>query len=721
METEVRGLARDQVDVGEFPSSNSPSWRGWLLKFLSTAEQLNWDYETCCQMMSESLRGAVFNAFLEAKLFVEVELEGPSVSDLLSRTVQVIGVSQIELIEERLLLELRQRKGENISDYARRVGAFKTLALKTFSDEHWASSCLSGLNDECLRDVVKDHAKVTLIVRELERQDCLEQQLNGLWAKMHRVRRRHAEPQTQAERMPNDKENFSVAQSSGSLQKVTILSKEKQTRSVADVDSSNAAQRKNEETKSESIAHTNAARVTRSTSAWKASYWGEEDNDDDCDDLVGDHEGTAHKQHQRTELWSYSSDEEWSDEEDDELWSELDGDDHPDCPYELVTLEEALRQFDKSKKARLASGNHASLTAPEKGYQLVPNPETLMWDNEPAERSSVYEVRSGEAIVQRVWVKYDVETNVQMNHINRPERGLIEIAVVRLINKAVAVNFEQMSAERTTLSSERCSFTLEARMELSQRTDETWEVESGHCTTQAVECNFKAIEELADLKLECVKQSNLDCMCAPKTEAETPWHSIQTFVVEAEPQWNPRPSTEVARTAYQRVPDRNAGIKLTEASSARRKRKVWTSFLWFMTALWVQVNVLSDCGKSLPLKVLPRCPNGWNNAFWPPYVNWGRAASLLCEEDWVQHRQCLSPVCRWEATTWREGKVSHSFEQSDRSWIQHKRNPGAELMRLISDSGDAKTSVPLLIWRTTTQKWMRSWLKSLESIHVDKF
>ena len=536
METEVRGLARDQVDVGEFPSSNSPSWRGWLLKFLSTAEQLNWDYETCCQMMLKSLRGAVFNAFLEAKLFVEVELEGPSVSDLLSRTVQVIGVSQIELIEERLLLELRQRKGEKISDYARRVGAFKTLALKTFSDEHWASSCLSGLNDECLRDVVKDHAKVTLIVRELERQDCLEQQLNGLWAKRHRVRRRHAEPQAQAERMPTDKENFSVAQSSGSLQKVTILSKEKQTRSVADVDSSNAAQRKNEETKSESIAHTNAARVTRSTSAWKASYWGEEDSDDDCDDLVGDHEGTAHKQHQRTELWSYSSDEEWSDEEDDELCCELDGDDHPDCPYELVTLEEALRQFDESKKARLASGNHASLTAPETGYQLVPNPETLIWDNEPAERSPVYEVRSGEAIVQRVWVKYDVETNVQMNHINRPERGLIEIAVVRLINKAVAVDFEQMSAERSTLSSERCSFTLEARMELSQRTDETWEVESGHCTTQAVECNFKAIEELADIKLECVKQGNLDCMCAPKTEAETPRHSIQTFVVEAEPQ-----------------------------------------------------------------------------------------------------------------------------------------------------------------------------------------
>ena len=40
--------------------------------------------------------------------------------------------------------------------------------------------------------------------------------------------------------------------------------------------------------------------------------------------------------------------------------------------------------------------------------------------------------------------------------------------------------------------------------------------------------------------------------------------------------------------------------------------------------------------------------------------------------------------------------MSHSIEQSDRSWIRHKRNPGAELMQLNSDSGDAKTSVPIV-------------------------
>ena len=73
---------------------------------------------------------------MEAKLFVEVELEEPSDSDILSRTAQVIGVSHIELIEERFLLELRPRKEENISKYARRLGAFKTLALKKYIEEH---------------------------------------------------------------------------------------------------------------------------------------------------------------------------------------------------------------------------------------------------------------------------------------------------------------------------------------------------------------------------------------------------------------------------------------------------------------------------------------------------------------------------------------------------------------------------------------------------------
>ena len=96
-----------------------------------------------------------------------------------------------------------------------------------------------------------------------------------------------------------------------------------------------------------------------------------------------------------------------------------------------------------------------------------------MWTHEGAERSSVLNVRSGEAIVQRVWIEYDVRINVQMNHINWPERDLIESVVVRLNNEAAVSDSELLSVERTTLFSERCSITLEVRMELSQRTVET--------------------------------------------------------------------------------------------------------------------------------------------------------------------------------------------------------------------------------------------------------
>ena len=81
-----------------------------------------------------------------------------------------------------------------------------------------------------------------------------------------------------------------------------------------------------------------------------------------------------------------------------------------------------------------------------------------------------------------------MEMTVQMNHINWPERGLIESAIVRLNREAAAADFEQLSAERTTLSREGCFLILEVTTELSQRTDETWEVESGNCPIQEIEC-----------------------------------------------------------------------------------------------------------------------------------------------------------------------------------------------------------------------------------------
>ena len=81
----------------------------------------------------------------------------------------------------------------------------------------------------------------------------------------------------------------------------------------------------------------------------------------------------------------------------------------------------------------------------------------------------------------------------------------------RLNNEATAADFEGLSAERTTLSSEGRSFSLEVGEQLSQRRPaETWEVESGKCPLREVESVFKFPKELADLKQECMKEDNQD-------------------------------------------------------------------------------------------------------------------------------------------------------------------------------------------------------------------
>ena len=103
------------------------------------------------------------------------------------------------------------------------------------------------------------------------------------------------------------------------------------------MNSSNAARCTNEETQLERIAHTKAGRVARSTTAWRVSCFGREDIDDDYDDFVGEQERTVCKQHRRNEFWSYSGNEEWSNQENDELWSELENVDDYDSPYELLT------------------------------------------------------------------------------------------------------------------------------------------------------------------------------------------------------------------------------------------------------------------------------------------------------------------------------------------------------------------------------------------------
>ena len=94
-----------------------------------------------------------------------------------------------------------------------------------------------------------------------------------------------------------------------------------------------------------------------------------------------------------------------------------------------------------------------------------------------------------------------MEIVVQMNHANCLESEFSWRAVVRLNNEALASDIELMSAERTTLFSERFSFTLEVKVVLPQRIAETWKIESPNCATEEVEGDFKFTEKLADLNL----------------------------------------------------------------------------------------------------------------------------------------------------------------------------------------------------------------------------
>ena len=208
-----------------------------------------------------------------------------------------------------------------------------------------------------------------------------------------------------------------------------------------------------------------------------------------------------------------------------------------------------------------------------------------------------------------------------------------------------------------------------------------------------VECVFKPTEALAGFKLDYVKQDNQNGMHVQKTKAKRSSHGVQTFVVDDELQWDPRHSTRVEGAASQWVPYSNADIQLIEGSGARLKRQVWTSVLWLMTALWVQVNVMSDRGTSWPWNVLPRSSKGLYHALRRRSVNWEQAVSLRDEEDWMQHRHCLSSRGCCEATNWRDGKATYTFEQSDRSWIRHKGNPGVEQMLMYTECQNAKTSV----------------------------
>ena len=56
-----------------------------------------------------------------------METDDPSVSDVLSRKLEVMGSSHMELMEERLFGELRQRDDEGVFQFAGKMAQSKHL------------------------------------------------------------------------------------------------------------------------------------------------------------------------------------------------------------------------------------------------------------------------------------------------------------------------------------------------------------------------------------------------------------------------------------------------------------------------------------------------------------------------------------------------------------------------------------------------------------------
>ena len=87
------------------------------------------------------------------------------------------------------------------------------------------------------------------------------------------------------------------------------------------------------------------------------------------------------------------------------------------------------------------------------------------------------DVSSEVVTVYRVCVEYDLGKIIQFDLNDWLESGIIGSAVVRLNNEATVDDFELMSVERRTLSSEKRSFRLEIPAELPQDVTGTWEIE----------------------------------------------------------------------------------------------------------------------------------------------------------------------------------------------------------------------------------------------------
>ena len=97
----------------EISRAAMPPVGDWTAKILEHGRSVEVELPEVLPDFIGTYHAAVFIAVLEAKLSVEVELGNPSVADVLSRTLEVIGVTPMDHLEEHCFHQTKQRAEEN--------------------------------------------------------------------------------------------------------------------------------------------------------------------------------------------------------------------------------------------------------------------------------------------------------------------------------------------------------------------------------------------------------------------------------------------------------------------------------------------------------------------------------------------------------------------------------------------------------------------------------
>ena len=419
---------------------------------------------------------------------------------------------------------------------------------------------------------------------------------------------------------------------------------------------------------------------------WRGQYqrgkhWGGcEDSDDDSGDPVGEQEVIAHWQHPQRDSWSEcSGDEAWSDEENCELWSKLDSDDDYHCPYEPLTLEEALTQIEDRRKARHAVGWSEDRISRTSRCYGKSSPAVAEWVADEMEYLPIFEVESGEIKVAAACLEYWIQLYDQRSPVLGARDFKAKSVAVHLRKEAVYIETKGMQV--TTEEANRAEMTLESCSTLALRPSAV-EVGMGQTPHQSAYHVWKLVPELSFVKVPRVHQSRQSWESMIKFDQGGPLGEIRTTArnqsqMKQQP-WvsrdmkHPlsRPKPELLRVNGQ---DEPARVELQVASDTDISKRQELPVSWWLCAAWIlmMARLLNLGGHTLlnksstPVATFSSTSLSLSERWRPGQLQLREESSSSRDDDPLNQNY-------WRTAHGQCDKKLTFFEFSDRSWIRWK-------------------------------------------------